>query len=89
MAFSFRRELSKEELEQVQGGAWFVRTDYDIDGETIEIEVIDDESGEVLGTFVNDYHGAYLFAKERGVSLDVLTWPELKKIRDDYKKKNL
>ncbi len=88
MAIRFKRELTKEELDRINGGAWFYRTDYDMYDETLEIEVIDDESGEVLRTFVNDYHGAYLYTKEMGQSLDVLTWPELKKLRDDYKARN-
>ena len=35
--------------------------------------------------FLNDIYGAERYAREIGMSIDVLTWPQLKKLREDYK----
>ncbi|MBQ3460384.1 MAG: hypothetical protein IJH14_06925 [Solobacterium sp.] len=85
MALIARKQLTEEEMKDVSGGAFFIYQGADINGGYTEVEVIDDVSGEVIKTFYNDIHGAERYAREIGMSIDVLTWPQLKKLREDYK----
>lgn len=85
MALIARKQLTEEEMKDVNGGAFFIYQGADINGGYIEVEVIDDVSGEVIKTFYNDLHGAERYAREIGMSIDVLSWPQLKKLREDYK----
>ena len=85
MALIARKQLTEEEMKDVSGGAFFIYQGADINGGYTEVEVIDDVTGEVLKVFLNDIHGAERYAREIGMSIDVMTWPQLKKLREDYK----
>ena len=88
MAIIKRRELTEEEMKEVDGGALFYYQDIDENGCTTTFEVIDDITGDVVKVFVNDISGAYRFCKQNGYSDEVVSWPELKKIRDNYRNSN-
>ena len=75
MALIAKKKLTEEEMNDVNGGYFFIYQGADINGGYHEVEVIDDVTGEVMATFPNDLRGAELYAKEHGMSIDVLDWP--------------
>ena len=81
-----KRNLTEEELKNVDGGAMFIYQFNDINGHNVTVEIIDDITGNVVKIFENDLQGAYRYCKQNGYSDEVIEWPELKKLREDYKK---
>ena len=86
MAIFEKGSLNEEELKDVNGGAifkygvsdgWEVATAY---------EVIDDNTGEVMETFYDDYAGASDYAFRHGMSDQILDWSQLKALREKNNK---
>ena len=74
--------IEDTELDSVNGGLVFQH--YDVGKDTIESQVIDDRTGEVLATH-QWRHEAQRDCRQRGISADDALWSTVDRIRTEYK----
>ena len=84
MAIVKRTNLTKEELNQVNGGGIFPYANYDLN--CVVFEVIDDKTGDVMARFYDEFEEACDFADNHGTSCYFMTWDEVSKLREKNKK---
>ncbi|MCR4557948.1 MAG: hypothetical protein K5779_09020 [Saccharofermentans sp.] len=74
-----KNELNATELDKVSGGYLFFRPRYNVADKEV-IEVIDDETGNVVETF-NYLDEAREWAAAHGYSTDFIEWEQLRMMR--------
>jgi bacteriocin-like protein len=85
MAIVKKTNLTKEELNQINGGGIAISGDYFLN--CTVFSVINDKTGEVMGCFYDDFDAACDFADSHGTSCGYMSWDEVEKLQKQNKNK--
>ena len=85
MAIVKKTNLTKEELNQINGGGIAISGDYFLN--CTVFSVINDKTGDVMARFYDEFEEACDFADNHGTTCYFMTWDEVSKLREQNKNK--